>query len=334
MFVLSLAAGCHEGSSSVGRTVASSSIGPEGGVVTVADGPQAGMRIEVPPGAVVTPTTFTVVELSAQVPPALQGQATEPVVGLPFRIEPDGVVMGAHVTVRVPYLAGATVATAPGNVRVHQVSAYATRNIDPVRVEVLEQSVEFRTLTFGRFQVQQGPVAGGLVEYLQGVGQPVELDGGYQFVRGPGAPPEFSGEALQRWRLTGNGEVYELVFDDESIVGRAWPGVWSEVWSSPASPFLSLAEGGFSLQARTAQLYAPSLGYMQFVSVQMLGYYQFGLPRDFAGTQWRDVLELVVDVDYEWTAGLIESRVLVFQFARGLGLLSVNVDGQRLNRVP
>ena len=315
-------------SSSSAPVVASTTIGPSGGVLVVDTGAQAGLVMTVPAGALRAPTQFRVVDRSADLPPEARALSLEPAVGLPFRIEPDDVFTAVPVTLRLPYRPGRVADIAPGNVRVQQASAFAELVREPESVDVGAAQLEFRTREFGAFQVVPGPRTDDVLDYAPVVGDFATLEGGFSFFveAVPPAAPVFVGAAT-RWRIVGPGFDERLYFDGRTLLGRE-SFQWNEVWQDGYDPWRSPEVALQDPFATTALVGGTE------AAMSALGFRQFSAPQQFGGRLYFDVVRLAIDVAYDRDDIGSGQRRYSFWLAPEIGLLELSIDGVRRARTP
>jgi hypothetical protein len=115
--------------------------GPEGGSVALRDTPstssfEAGVLLEVPPGALAEPTTIRIIETSLLAPTELVDQS--PI----YVFEPVGLAFAVPVSVRIPSFSGGAVES--GQER----GIYWSSEADPCRFEPLADSQEQNGSTY------------------------------------------------------------------------------------------------------------------------------------------------------------------------------------------
>ena len=337
LLAAALAAACSRSDSGGAPVLASSRIGPAGGVLTVDDGPQEGLVLTIPAGVLSEETQFRIIDESYTLPPELQPTSYLAPAGFPFRIEPADLVMPINATLLLPYLSANLMGEQPpGNVSVYQVSPYTEREYEPVSVDVDRATVEVGIKTFGSFRVVRGPRVDDLFEYLPPRDEVQVLEGGVRFVIEdvPASSP-FAAQAGSRWSIEGPGIAEALVFVDYDIVGRvALNEAWRELWSTPLTPFEPFDARRWvtmsTMQVQTPANNPASLG----AGLTFYGYMDWGMPLEFDGRQLRDVMILEVDIGYDRADIGAGARRLRVRFAPGAGLLAVAIDEVEHERIP
>lgn len=316
--------------------VASSTIGPEGGVIVVDSGAQAGLTFAVEPGAVAEPTVFRIVDEAPGWPGNVLPTSYAAPVGLPLRIEPVDLVLGLNAQLTLPYMPENVRNTAPGNVEVMQINPVTTRYYEPATVDVPGKRIRIGVKTLGRFRVLSGPASGNFFQYLPASGEAVEFDGGFAFTQevvGQGAP--WFATSGQRWRIEGPGIAEAIVFDGVEIVGREQLlGGWREVWNPPLSPFRFPSEGGNVPRVTQVTVESPVGVGAGTGSVMFMGFFQFGYPIVFDGVDYRDIWRLSIDIASSRPDLGTGERHVILWCARGVGPLQLSVDGVVYTRLP
>ncbi|HEX6812730.1 MAG TPA: hypothetical protein VF384_13975 [Planctomycetota bacterium] len=320
---------CSGSSSNDGPPViAAATIGPEGGVITVGSGVQAGLMLTIPAGAVATPTAFRIRDLT---PPPIPG--VSPLVRVeppsqPFLVEP-AVRFEELATLRAPYRPMHVYHTAPGNVRARHVRNGNTIDFEPAVVDITSAHIELPIRHAGHYQVIQAqPVA--LSSYWQQPGTVVSLAGDLTFgVEEVPAESPFAGPAAQRWRIAGPYGTDLLYFDAERLRGReSVLGEWREVWneSYPVWTHSSLAPSVGSLTTAT-QVSSPTTALPLSGQMTVFGIWSWGEPRRVGEQQLLDVIHLRISLTWNRHDLGVGQREYMFWFAPGHGLIAFSQDG-------
>ena len=333
ILVCALAGACHKSSSSGAPILASSRLGPAGGVLIVESGNQAGLILTVEPGVLPAFVDFRILDYVPEpLPPGVvNGFADQ--VALPFRIEPQDLVLDQNVRLRVPYQPTAVTGTGPGNVELNQVSPYTTRGYDPDVVNAVEGYVEVGVKTFGRFQVVPGERIDSL-EYVPAVGSVMSLSGGFEFeVRGAAPASPFVGST--EWRITGPQFDENVIISGYEVVGRSSDsGNWLELWGNPFSPFQTTGPGFVTPSTGVMQVQAPIGSLTIGASVLPFGFISYELPLDYNGVLLRDVLKVALNVAYSRADLGAGERRMIYWFSPTAGLVRVSIDGLIYDRIP
>ena len=283
LLACALAGACHKASSSGIPLLASSRIGPAGGVLLVESGKQDGLIMTVAPGVLSETVDFQVLDVTNEVVATGPGAVSAPPLsdaGWPFRIEPADLVLSQAVTLRIPYQPANIANTGPGNVELRQANVYTSRGYDPEAINATDGWIEVGIKTFGRFEVVLGPVVNDLLDYEPALGEVVTLTGGFEFAVEEDAPASpFATSGARQWRLTGPQFDERILMSDGNIVGRrSEAGSWLEVWSDPYSPY-QLANCSLpNPQPSVMQVQVPIGALGIGASVIPFGFYQFALP--------------------------------------------------------
>jgi hypothetical protein len=309
--------------------LASATIGPEGGVVAVASGKQAGLLVTVPPGAIAAPTLLRIVDVPV---PNVASLSFAPQPGDPVRIEPAELRLEVLGTLRLPYRINAILNTAPGNVLARQVRPAATVDVQPPVVDVANGYIELPLRTLAQFQVVPGPAQERIEDYQQAVGPAVALADGWSFaVEEVPANSPFAGANRRRWRLLGPaGEAEELLdFDDSSrLIGReSVTADWREVWASPAIVWQSGVTGVPVGITTTTQVSSPMSALPIGGLMTAFGLWSWGEPRFVGPQQVYDVCRLRIALAWNRQDLGIGQREYVLSFSPGLGIVALSVDG-------
>src|SRR5262245_20953942 len=240
-----LCVACNGSRSDSGPPIlASIAIGPEGGVVTVDTGVQAGLRLTIPAGALTEPTVVRIRDLRTPPAPGTYAAVSLSPPGWPFLIEPLELRLEQLATLRVPYLPMAVSQTGPGNLRLHQIRSGSTVDLEPTLVDVGNGYLEVPIRHLARYHVIQGLPAQ-LQDYWPLTGTTVALADGFTFaVEDVPAASPFATETARRWRIAGPADADLLYFADERLRGReSLIGNWREIWteSYPVWTFALLA---------------------------------------------------------------------------------------------
>jgi hypothetical protein len=350
LVVLPLLAACGSSGSSGEQQLAAGRIGSSGGELRIDSGPQAGLVLTVPAGALPRDTLVRVIQVT--LPPAAPengpesgeggGQETSTVSppGLPFRIEPVDVIFAEPLTLRAPFAPEVlTYRTGLGNVRVRQQSITASWDREPTVVDVTGRFVETRLTIGGTFQVVQGPSATSLQEYFVGSSNLIQLDNGAEFRVDEVTDPVYGSRTFERWRLTLSPlfRDFALLREGGSFAGRqSFDAGWLELWegqSNDPQQLRHLVEGfDFGADFNT-DVYNPISTPLPIGgSAALRTAWSFGHPRTVAGQRCLDVLELRLGVRWNRIDIAPGEEQLTFWFARGLGLVAVRDGSQTYTR--
>lgn len=338
LLILGLATACSSGSSNDNSTLlASATIGSEGGVLTVDSGLQAGLRLTVPAGALLTPTEIRIRDATTS--PAvgtLPVSAPEPP-GRPLRFEPLGLRLEERATLRLPYLTTRVLGTSPGNVRVREVrNGFAIDNAPEV-VDVSAGFVELPIRFLVQYNVIAGPAAASLGSYLPLPTQsPLQLtnDATFAAENVPETSPFFAAETL-RWRLTGASSpspqpVDLLYFREGQVVGReSVPENWREQWSVPF-PFQSTVANvlpGGAAMTMPMDVFAPASQPAIGGQLTAYGLWSYGAPRRIGDTMLYDIAQWRLSLAWNRADLGVGQREYAFLFAAGIGLIGYVQDG-------
>lgn len=340
LLLLGLVAGACNGSSSRHdqTLLAAATIGPEGGVLAVDSGRQAGLRLVVPPGALLTPTEIRVRDTVGS--PAVGTQPTSVVEtpGEPFRLEPTGLRLEERATLRAPYLTARLMGTSPGNVRAREIRNGYPIDYDPDVVDVVSGYIEVPIRYLSEYVVVAGPAAAGIASYVpQLVGAAVELEHGHTFTveEVPPTSPFPSTPGSVRWRIAGPAQplpqpVDLFYFAADQLLGReSTDENWREVWSAPV-PFPvssgSVLPGHASLtmpMSVSAPASQPGIGGM----ITVFGVWSYAAPRRIAGRQLYDLVQFRLSLAWNRADLGVGQREYRFLFAPGVGLVGLAEDG-------
>ena len=324
--VLPLVAACHGRGSSSGDVLGSATVGADGGVLEVTSGPQAGLRITVPPGATASEVRLTVYDVPPQPVGMLQ---VLPPIARAFRVEPAAAYFELPLTMRMPYDPFALPDTAPGNVGVRQTRSGGTVEHMPDAVDVADAYVEYATRTLGMFEVARGTKAENLLAYREPETATVALADGYAFVSEPwpdDAQP-FGGPGAVRWRLTGPGIDEWIYWSSASLTGRQADTVWREAWQTPVVPWDEQSEGlpvSVTIQTQVSTpVGLPPVGGTLVVS----SLWYWDLPQTVGDQLLLDVVRLQMTLAWDRHDIGTGQREYVFWFARDFGLVALGIDG-------
>lgn len=318
---------CHARFESVETTLASATIGSEGGTLTVTSGPQAGLVLTIPPGALSSATAFRVVLTPTSPNPPETSEVTPP--GRPFRIEPVDVTFQESATLRMPFMPEVLMLrTGLGNVRIRQQSISAAWDRVPLLVDVTGRVVETRLTIGGTFQVVEGPSAASLQEYFPARGSTTTLLDGTVFSVEPFVDVRFPGRDLELWRIHTAAHEFALLREGGSFVGRYdWTQGWLEMWpgqgNNPAS-LVHVAYGYAWGETVVTNVYTPATSPLSVGgTVQLRTAWSFQPPVQVGAQTHLDVMQLRVGV--RWNRGDIApgEGEHVFTFARGVGLVGL-----------
>lgn len=341
---LGLLAACSSRSGGGDPVLGSSRIGLNGGELRVLDGPQAGLVLTVPAGALDADTTIRIVQ--AATPPLDPSLATavhatgapetstvqQP--GLPFRIEPADVLFREPAILRMPYEPGVLASrTGLGNVLVRQQSPASVWDREPVVVDVLGKALETRVTIGGTFQVVTGPVVGGIHQYFPPSGTTALLEQGARFHCEEHDDPRLQPRGVERWRFELVPNVRDLAWlrEGSSFSGRESAiGAWLELWPGQANNHEQVRHHsqvvGFA-EPFVTEVFSPSwLSIPTGGTARLRTSWRFAEPRLAAGRRFLDVLELRLAV--RWNRGdiLPGEDDLVVWLAPGVGVIAVS-DG-------
>ncbi|MGK0157841.1 MAG: hypothetical protein ACI9SE_004824 [Neolewinella sp.] len=310
-------------------------IGPEGGALVVNSGNQEGLTMTVDPGVLTAWVDFRIRDI---LPGSLAPGGvsySEPSPALPFRIEPEDLVLSSSVRLRLPYQPTAISGTGPGNVEINQVSPFTVRGYDPDMVDAVEGFVELDIKTFGQFQVVTGERVDPL-DYVPPVGVITQLSNGFEFgVQDAAAQSEFASLATKEWRITGPAFDESVILNIYDVVGRrSESSDWLEVWGDAFRPFQTTGPGFVTPQTSVMQVQSP-IGWPSIgASVLPFGFMSYELPRVYDGVLRRDVLKLALNVAYSRADLGTAERRMIYWFSPTAGLLQVSIDGTIYDRIP
>ncbi|MCA8966376.1 MAG: hypothetical protein H6838_04635 [Planctomycetes bacterium] len=329
-----LLVGCsHSSSSGIGE-LANAVIGPDGGELRIESGPQAGLVLTVPPGALSDEVTLRIVQIVPQpLPPGTAALEVTPP-GRPFRLEPIGVQFQTAATLRLPFVPEALqYVCGLGNVRVRQQSAAASWEREPAVIDVPGHFVETTLLTGGQLQVVQGPRPTSFYDYFPARDTVVALDNGGLFRCETIADARFPARDLYRWRLTLDPlyRDFGYVLESAAFVGReSFDDDWLEMWAGQhlsVTQLKTISEGYMYGPNMTTAVYRPAATGLSLAgTAQLRTAWRFREPMVIAGQRVLDVLELRVDVAWNRSDIATGHEEMIFWFAPGHGLLGLR-DG-------
>jgi hypothetical protein len=328
--LLLLAVACS-GSRSDGGTpiLVTSTIGPEGGVVVVDSGPQRGLRLTFPPGAVPAPTVIRIRDVSANPPLGTYALQSVPVPGKPFVIEPAGLRLDVQATLRAPYVVNNVRDTAPGNVLVRELRSGNAIEHEPELVDIAGGFVELSIRHLTQYVVKTGPVTPDRDSYLRVPGV-IQLGNDATFeARDIDAASPFAVSGGRHWRIRLPQRDESLFFDPDGLRGRESVGDgWRERWPQSV-PVLLRADEVVPSSAITQQIQVERPIGAPPVPGQMtaFGMWSWAEPRVVAGRMLRDVLQLRVTLAWMRTDLGVGQRVYLFWFAPNVGLVALSEDG-------
>lgn len=310
-------------------------IGPEGGALVVNSGNQEGLTMTVDPGVLTFWVDFRIRDVLPESLSSGGVSSFAAVPGLPFRIEPEDLVLSSSVRLHMPYQPTVIYRNGPGNVEVNQISPFTTRIYDPDMVDALDGFVELDIKTFGQFQVVEGDRVVPL-DYVPPVGVVSQLSNGFAFEVQDMAPQsEFAAPAAKKWRITGPSFDESVIFDSCDVVGRrSESSSWLEIWDNPFAPFQSTGTAFITPQTSVMQVQSP-IGWPSIgASVLPFGFMSYELPREYGGVMRRNVLKLALNVAYSRIDLGTAERRMIYWFSPSAGLLQVSIDGIIYDRIP
>lgn len=329
---LALLAACNSGRG--GRSVeviaAAATLGPEGGELAVASGPQQGLRLIVPPGALANPVEVRVVELDALpviLPAGLLPLSTVSQPGRPFRLEPIDLVLAAPARLLAPFREEPTQIPL-GNVRLQR--AGVADPAAPGAVDLVAGQAEFSLLAFGAHQVVRSRVGvSTLAEYLPALGATSSFADGWTFACEPAAPGSpFAALGAAAWRIRGPQVDDVLYVVQDRLVGRASASEgWTEVWNAPLELIQSAPglTGNWNFQNTTSLV---SVGASSFPgSISSTRRIAGTAPRTIEGALVLDQLAMELTLVWNRPDLGMGQRRYDFVFAPGLGMVVLSQDG-------
>lgn len=330
LLLFALGVACHESRSDGGPPIlASATIGPEGGVLAVDAGVQAGLRLTVPPGALTEPTVVHIRDLTMVTTPGAIPTTSLPPPGQPFLIEPSGLPLVRLATLRVPYRIMFVYQTGPGNVRLRQARNGVTLDLEPTAVDVPSGHLELGIDHFAQFVVIQGPPVP-LASYWQATGTSFELANGFTFaVEQVPAESPFTTPTASRWRIAGPTGVDLLYFDNERLRGReSVTANWREIWNEPY-PVWTHAQVAPTVGSLTTTMavHLPMSGLPIGGQMTVSGMWNWTTPRPVGQRLMLDVVHLRVSLAWNRHDLGIGQREYSFWFSPGVGLIAFGQDG-------
>ena len=311
------------------------SIGPEGGVVSVDTGVQAGLQLTIPPGALLEPTVVRIRDLTPVPTPGTYQTTYLLPPGQPFLIEPLGLRLEQLATLHVPYRTMRVYNTGPGNVRLRQTRNDITIDFEPATVDPANGFVELPIRYLVQYQFIQG-LPTQLTGYWPATGTAVELANGFTFAAEEVlAPSPFATPTARRWRITGPESIDLLYFDEDRLRAReSVTGNWRESWneSYPVWTHEQVVATVGSLTTPTA-VSIPMTALA--VSGQMIvsGSWNWTGPRPVGERTLLDVIRLRVNLVWNRQNLGVGQREYSFWFAPGFGLIAFAQDGVVHNRL-
>ncbi|HZN37757.1 MAG TPA: hypothetical protein VFD82_03080 [Planctomycetota bacterium] len=323
------AVSCNSSNSNSPPVIAAATIGPEGGVITVDSGVQTGLMLTVPAGALTTPTTILIRDLTPRPTP---GTVAHPAVvsppGQPFLVEP-ALRFEQLATLRAPYRPTAVIQTGPGNVRARHTRNGDIIDIDPTVVDVQNGRIELPISFTGQYQVIQAMPADFLA-YRQQPGTVVSLADGLTFgVEDVPAQSPFAGPSAQRWRITVPDAEDLLYFDADRLRGReSVTDNWRETWSQSCPVWIHASQapmvGALATATQVSRpMTSPPIGGL----MTAFGMWSWVEPRRVGAQELRDVLWLRVTLAWNRHDLGVGQREYQFWFAPGHGLIAFAQDG-------
>jgi hypothetical protein len=330
LLLLAVAACSGSGSGDVTPVLATTTIGPQGGVLEIDSGPQRGLRLTVPPNALPAPTRVSVRDVERTTPPGTYATSYLAPPGRPFVIEPLGLRLEERATLRMPYRVGNVVRTAPGNVRARERRMGNAIDYEPDVVDLQDGFIELPIRFFSEYCVVTGPIAPTIESYWTVPGLVVLEDGMTFEVGPPEAGSPFATPTGLRWRIRRGNVDDSLYFDATQIVGRESASEdWRERWSQGVYPWTR------------ADAVTPAAGITQTIEVQRpigaatstpgqmtaFGVWSWAEPRTVDGTRSFDVLQLRLVLAWNRADLGVGQREYLLWFAPNRGLLALSQDG-------
>ncbi len=329
-----VAAACAHSNSSQGPLLGSAVIGVNGGVLAIDTGTQTGLRLVVPPGALLESTEIRVRDAT----PVFSGPGV-PVIAappnVPFVLEPTNLELRERATLRLPYRITGVYRTAPGNVRARETRNGIDIDHAPDFVSVEDGYAEVQIRYLSKFQVVQGEPAQNIASYWQADDTSVELEGGITFsVESVVANLPFAAVPTRRWRIRSPSAFPVaaedlLYFANDLLLGResvdhAWREAWSEEY-----PVWQQGGAGASIGSVTMpmQVYALPAGLPIGGQITVFGMWTWSAPRRVADRLLYDIAELRVTMAWNRLDIGVGQREYRFWFAPGIGLVGFAEDG-------
>lgn len=333
VIVFGWALGSCSSSGSGDQILAQQTVGDAGATLVVTSGPNQGLTLTIPPGALDGPVAVRIVDNPPDPLPPGVAIGGPPPVGVPFRIEPEALDLNLPAQLEVPYFPARAVGP-PGHVALNRARGNANLSIDPVLVDVAAGRVTAEVEGFGAFLVNAVQLPTDVSEYLPDEGVVQEFDGGWSFSIGPiDISSPFGGQGYRSLSVRGPNFAEDVIVAGNVVVGRQRPGVWVERWQQPAE--FVLAAFGSQLVTQNSALDVlinggPSLsGTMEFG-----GYFDWGQPRFVGPTQYRNILEISANFSFVWDGMPAANRALTFWLEPDAGVLAMRVDGKLIERLP
>ncbi|MFY9341272.1 MAG: hypothetical protein WAT39_02200 [Planctomycetota bacterium] len=327
---------CSKTSSRTTTTaLGAATIGPDGGVIAIDSGAQAGLRLTIPPGAVAEPTLFAVLDAALVLEPAAPVSLVPPI-SRPVVFEPRELRLAELATLRLPYSIANVTATSPGNVRVRQQRNGNVIDHEPQAIDARDGWIEVPVRTLSQFQVVRGPVAENVASYWQSVDTQVALADGRTFaVESVPAASPFAAPAGVRWRLTGPDEEDLLYFDGIDLLGReSIREDWREQWNDRYPVWTNITQAPPASGATfTTRVSRPIAALPIGGQITVYGVWSWAEPRTVAGQRLLDVARLRITLAWQRADLGVGQREYVFWFAPGIGLLAFSKDGVTWDRL-
>lgn len=309
--------------------LASVAIGPEGGVVSVETGVQAGLRLTIPAGALPEPTVVRILDLTPVRAPGAYPPVSVSPPGQPFLIEPSGLRLEQLAMLHAPYRTMLVFNTGQGNVRLRQVRNDFTTDFEPTAVDVASGYVELPIRHLARYQVVQGLPAQ-LETYWPAPGTAVALADGFTFaVEDVPAESPFATPPARRWRIAGPESTDLLYFGNELLRGREsltddWREIWNEWYPVWTHELLAPTVGALTT---TTAVHRPMSGLPVGGQMTVSGMWNWTEPRSVGDRLLLDVLLLRVSLAWNRRDLGVGQREYRFWFAAGFGLIAFGQDG-------
>lgn len=329
---LAVFGGCS--SSNGDSPVGSATIGPAGGEVTVLTGVRnVGLVLTIPAGALTAPTEIRVFDVPP--PPVPPNAVVAAAPGDLVRIEPAAITLAVPATLRLPYRPAAVLQSAPGNVVVYRNSHGFVVDLVPSLVDVGAAFVETQTNLLGTFAVKVGPTAAIPAGYLPALGETMTLTDGYSFtIEQPTPAQTYVPTGSLRWRIRSGTIDESLYVKDGAIVARdSTSPSWLESWDDPYFLWndarLQLNFAG----STSTQVAVPIYGAVAAGSMFVSSSWVYQSPVAIGGNDYRDVLQLRIDLAWQREDLGTGQRRYDLVFAPTVGLLSFAEDGVVHTRV-
>ncbi|MBL8753686.1 MAG: hypothetical protein JNK15_10325 [Planctomycetes bacterium] len=319
----------HSRSENSAPVLAAATIGPEGGEVAVTSGPQAGLRLTIPAGALAAPTEIRVRDAALLPAPGIYALSYAPVPGQPFTLEPVELRLDVLATLRAPYRVIHVLGTAPGNVLLRQARNGNLVDLEPVAVDLDAGWIEVPLRTLSQCNVVRGPSQSSVAAYWQAPGTAVALADGYSFaVEEVPAGSPFAAPDAYRWRITAPGVDDLIYFRGTAVVGREsdlanWREAWAQRYPVWEHSQVGTVPGSFST---TMAVSSPMNGLSVAGAMTADGQWGWSAPRTIGGTTLRDVVQVTLALAWNRHDLGVGQRQYVFWFAPGVGLLGLSED--------